>query len=447
MEKVNSFFTYAKDYLKSSTSNVKSSIPNSYLNDEFKKLTSMQNLQKNQFQLLMYIVFFILIIIFAIILHFLSKNKNFLQSNMFNTLYLILFPLLVIITLIVFLKKEREKFRFFGIMFLLILVVYGTVSVNNYIDTFSVDNKYYVNILFQITTLIIILLGFTIFYNIFSERIRRLTGVTGFIANFILFIPCLINDFFEYIKEQWKLTSSVVFIILLFEIVFILLFLYLPKLMKTQVVEKGKVLQHEPVFLNKEKIIANSDDLPKTKFMQHQTNKDEATGEIINKHNKNYTLFMWIYLNPHDPSNVPKNIFSYGNVDCYKPKIEYIGTNNSGENYEQKDKFKITFTKISETQKYETYVDVVNQKWNLFAFNYTDLGADLFINGELVRSITFSNNIPSYSNQDKIIIGSSDYLDGSICNVTYSKKVYSKEEIARYYNILFNKNPPLNYII
>ena len=184
------------------------------------------------------------------------------------------------------------------------------------------------------------------------------------------------------------------------------------------------------------------------------TTKKTGTGlglpivtKIINEHNKNYTLFMWIYLNPHDPSNVPKNIFSYGNVECYKPKIEYVGTNNSGENFEQKDKFKITFTKISETEKYETYVDVTNQKWNLFAFNYTNLGADLLINGELVRSITFSNNIPSYSNQDKIIIGSKDYLDGSICNVTYSKKVYSKEEIARYYNILFNKNPPLNYII
>ena len=48
MEKVNSFFTSAKEYLKSTTSNVKSTIPSSYLNDEFKKLTSMQMLQKNQ---------------------------------------------------------------------------------------------------------------------------------------------------------------------------------------------------------------------------------------------------------------------------------------------------------------------------------------------------------------------------------------------------------------
>ena len=157
MEKVNSFFTSAKEYLKSNTSNVKSSVPNSYLNDEFKKLTSMQTLQKNQIQLIMYIIFLVLIISFAIVLHFLSVDKNFLESNLFNTLYLIFFPILVIICLIVFLKKEKEKLRFFGIMFLLILVIYGTVSINNYIDTFSVDNKYYVNILFQVTTLVIIL--------------------------------------------------------------------------------------------------------------------------------------------------------------------------------------------------------------------------------------------------------------------------------------------------
>ena len=81
MEKVNSFFTSAKEYLKSNTSNVKSSVPNSYLNDEFKKLTSMQTLQKNQFQLIMYIIFLVLIISFAIVLHFLSVDKNFLESN------------------------------------------------------------------------------------------------------------------------------------------------------------------------------------------------------------------------------------------------------------------------------------------------------------------------------------------------------------------------------
>ena len=95
MEKVNSFFTSAKEYLKSTTSNVKSSIPSSYLNDEFKKLTSMQMLQKNQLQLLLYIIFFILVITFAIILHFLSVDKNFLESNLFNTLYLIFFPFLL----------------------------------------------------------------------------------------------------------------------------------------------------------------------------------------------------------------------------------------------------------------------------------------------------------------------------------------------------------------
>ena len=46
-----------------------------------------------------------------------------------------------------------------------------------------------------------------------------------------------------------------------------------------------------------------------------------------------------------------------------------------------------------------------------------------------------------------VVVGDEDGIEGSICNVSYSAEVLTKEKIATYYNLLINKNPPLNNIM
>ena len=75
---------------------------------------------------------------------------------------------------------------------------------------------------------------------------------------------------------------------------------------------------------------------------------------------------------------------------------------------------------------------------------HSDDGVRLFVNGNLVRTFTFKKTIPTYNLGDLITIGSNNGLSGAIANIRYYKKNLSKHEIATIYNMLMNKNPPVN---
>ena len=108
-------------------------------------------------------------------------------------------------------------------------------------------------------------------------------------------------------------------------------------------------------------------------------------------------------------------------------------------------KLKITFGKHD---TYIKYIDIPKQKWNFIVFNYDDSSVDLYLNAKLIRTVYFVENIiPIQKDCDEIILGDEDGIEGSICNVSYSAEVLTKEKIATYYNLLINKNPPLNNIM
>jgi hypothetical protein len=79
-------------------------------------------------------------------------------------------------------------------------------------------------------------------------------------------------------------------------------------------------------------------------------------------------------------------------------------------------------------------------------FNYTSSQADLFINGHLEKTFVFSGNEPTYSASDVISVGSTDGLDGAICNIKYYAIPQSMRQIATSYNLLMNQNPPTNIL-
>ena len=70
---------------------------------------------------------------------------------------------------------------------------------------------------------------------------------------------------------------------------------------------------------------------------------------------------------------------------------------------------------------HETYIDVPWQKWNNFVFNCDQNIIDIFLNGELIKTLDVGDSIPTFGSQDKIMAGD-DLLDGSICNVVYYNK-------------------------
>ncbi len=423
----------------------------SFVEIDLKKIFDIKKINDNKIEFFSFIFITILIILYIVIFA-LNSNIKTLDDNVTNNIYYwALILISVFVSIILFIRSDiqttiKQFSMFIGliIFFIFIIFLVEFVEKNNFLKNQAIP------VFFQLIIIGIILVGFAIFYKIFRERINRMKGITGFIANFILFIPCLITDFVEYIKNQFKITPSVVYILFAIEILLVLVFIFLPRLLKQDLVKYGNVFDG-PYDLYKESKIANSEDLPKNNEI-----KQNITNSIKNN---NYSLMMWIYLNPVNSSNITKKIFTYGyqyknneneNVEDWKPKIEYVPTTryeniNDVDNRDNEGKLKITF---GNHDTYVKYIDFPKQKWNFIVLNYDDTSVDLYLNAKLIRTVYFVEDIiPIQKDCDEIIVGDEDGIEGAICNISYSAEVLTKEKIASYYNLLINKNPPLNNIM
>jgi hypothetical protein len=80
------------------------------------------------------------------------------------------------------------------------------------------------------------------------------------------------------------------------------------------------------------------------------------------------------------------------------------------------------------------------QKWNHFIINYSGGIMDIFLNGELVKSV---NGVVPYYTLDNLTIGEKNGLKGGICNVVYFKKALTRSNIYYVYNTVKDKTPPV----
>jgi hypothetical protein len=220
------------------------------------------------------------------------------------------------------------------------------------------------------------------------------------------------------------------------EIMFILLYIYIPGLLKhVNQSSDNIVLLENGAFLDTKTAIGNSYQLRNTE----ETPPGKMDGSTSIQYRKSYSISMWIYMNIQPPNNKLYNeetlIFNYGGG---KPKITF---SNNADVDKSKDKYIIYFT---DAKTGPTSYDLVmtSQKWNNLVFNYYADKVDLFVNGTIERTFKFNNNGPTYLATDTIETGSKDGLSGAVCNVRYYIKPLSKSQIVNNYNLLANKNPP-----
>jgi hypothetical protein len=234
--------------------------------------------------------------------------------------------------------------------------------------------------------------------------------------------------------EQLKITSPFVIVLFGLEILLILLYIFLPMLFKK--LNKSKtnlvLLQNEPVFLNK-KMQIGSDKM-------EQIHNNPNRNLLESGYSTNYSFSMWIFINPQNMSNRAYSneteIFNYGYGDEVKPRITYLYDKDGSDIYKV----------YCSNKNYPIQFTVTSQKWNQFVFNYNynDSVVDIFINGNLERSVSFNEtSIPNYDPSDIITVGSDKGLVGAICNVTYRSVPLTKKQIANSYNLLMNANPPI----
>lgn len=291
------------------------------------------------------------------------------------------------------------------------------------------------NYAMSITLALSVLVGLAMVFNIFSNYIRSLRGFQGFFVYFLFYIPCLISQFVEYIINEFKITTNAVLVLFMIELILLLIYFYLPYLLEQISIQGGTPILERFVFLNNVNSYSMEDIVT---FENKKTSIAEFGEKTINR---NYALSMWIYLNNYSTSMAAYNkeslIFDYGNG---KPKITYYNDENEPN---KMDVYRIYFSDKMETSNYYE-LEIPNQKWNNFVFNYNSKYVDLFINGKLKRTFYFKQDIPEYNLSDVVTTGSENGLSGAIANIRYYSKKMTQREISSMYNLLSNKNPPTN---
>jgi hypothetical protein len=80
------------------------------------------------------------------------------------------------------------------------------------------------------------------------------------------------------------------------------------------------------------------------------------------------------------------------------------------------------------------------QKWNHIVLNYHGGVLDIFLNGELLKSV---NNMVQYYTLDSLTVGENDGFHGGICSIVYYHKVLTRNDIYFIYNMLKNEENPV----
>jgi len=417
---------------------------------------------------LKYIILFFLVFFFSLIIHFLpggdeytwtdangdkhkgtsaaeSSAKTLKNKGSFYA-SISLFIILSCLYIFKFVSSEYKRIAFMGSSILASLVILYYIikksGIYNYNSEYTETTEY----------ILLALIPALLLYRSLKRHITNLTGWSGFILNFILYIPCLVDDFMEYMKGQFARTSNITYILLGIEALLITGYMVLPSLLSSPLKGSAFPIMNEANFLDKRNGIGKKQiDFTIIKDV-YGLNADLDTDLVKKKafeSGKNtFTLSMWVYLNQQDASISESScdlaLFSYGSYGSSHPSIRYVGVENG------KNKLKLKLN--GDNNSFE--VNIESQKWNNIVFNYNGNTVDIFINGDLVRTDSVTKGLDDTVTKgldiepdDVFMYGSNDDLDGAICNIKYYKKPLTKYQIVNIYNVLNGQNPPINNIM
>ena len=361
---------------------------------------------------------------------FYVSDANILESKSYASIFSIII-IVIGISIYKIVTDKDQSILSGGILAIFAVFIIGGILVEFYqkyvkdaaiFDSISSDpnTRILINIV-QISLIIsIVIVGISTLNNFIGRYLNNSTTWTGFLLNLIVYIPCLFEDLVKYFKQEYGLTSSVTFILFAIEMLLIAAYVLIPKLLSSAIKTDTIPVTSDPLFL----------DISATKTF------DKQDDGIYKYKRTNYAFSMWVYLNQQTSSTQNANIFTYGEV---YPKIEYVKcANETG-----KDKYRFT---IGE-QSYD--IAIQGQKWNNIVVNFNENDtADIFVNGNLERTFKTSDRQEMKNSLSNAInIGSNNGLYGAICNINYHKTPLTPNQIAQTYNLLYNKNPPVNNIL
>jgi hypothetical protein len=278
----------------------------------------------------------------------------------------------------------------------------------------------------MILAILIGLVGLSILYKMNQTYIYNLTGITGFIVNFILFIPCLISDFVEYLYGEFATTPKIVYILFVIELILILLYLYLPKIMKQMNERFGKVIVDKPERINMRKDVTNYIDMQSAEvFDLSSSSVQPLTGSKLTVNvRKKFAMSLWVYIVPMPTNHIPYNKEATILDFASHPRIVYDGSQR---------KFRIYYSASKSDQ-----FDAPHEKWNHIFVNYDKNTVDMYLNGEFKTTIPREEQTGGFFVGDILTIGQDNGLQGGIAKVVYYERPLLIHEIRNVYN--YNKD-------
>lgn len=395
---------------------------------------------------------FLVIILFSLYVVFIfmltTKSSQTFVYKPLMIIAIVIIPMILISIMYLNMGELVLNFNVYIVLCILSIIGIMTYLVYIYITSTSTSSSKTNNTTNYISWFIIfaiIIVGLTLYYNVFTNSIRKQKGWSGFFINLMFYLPCLITDYLKYLFDEVQNTPSIVFILFIIEICLLLLYIYLPVIINALFIPKGISLLTKPVFLTPSNIISGS-----SIFLTDSPVSIDLDDSALNTYNSNFSLSMWIFINNSilGTNQQESVIFKYGKPsgDFYgKPCITYLGndnwrfifTNNHG--YPNK-------TDLTKVALPEYIVKMASQKWHHIVFSYYENKVDLCINGSLERSMDLSDRLPIKYDDDIVTIGSETPLNipGAICNINYYKTPLTISQVSRIYNTLFMFNPPVN---
>jgi len=263
------------------------------------------------------------------------------------------------------------------------------------------------------------------------------------IVNIIFYIPCIFLSLLEWIKNlatgQPSADASS-WLLLLLALFLIVAYLTAPLLYNAIQMQGGQMLISEPANTNESRSLGTYQDL-NNKFSYGSDQYDYQ-----------YAISFWFFMeavppNTNSNSNQYASILDFGG----KPNILYNTLENSllftmqkkADAKETEPLNTITKTGNDGEKEYTVFYkkeDVLLQKWNNMIVNYNGGTMDIFLNGELVKSIP---SIVPYYTLDNLTIGENNGANGGICNVVYYNKPLSSINIYYLYNMIKGLSPPV----
>lgn len=378
-------------------------------------------------------IFLIFIFILGVITYYLQFNATVQSSSLF--FFLILFILIISTGFVVASKFSQSIGMDFiqsanPVWKIMIFVILLVIFFLNSSATFS----FFVSVFTSFSALVFIfcvIITMTIVYLILKETNLSIPIDQNLLLQIIFYLPCLIDQLIHYISNDFATTPAIISLLFVIEIVLILSYLYIPKIIAKIATKDRFGILNEAVFLDKQRTIMNSQSFQKNEPISELSIFNGTNPTIVI--NTTFSLSAWINI-ASEQKTEETEIFNYAS----HPRITY--KNNTNKTIKQQNMMLVYLSKNAEPVMFPVEL----QKWNYFVFNYMPSNiCNVFCNGELIKSIDMSNHLPEFKLTDVISVGQENGIYGSIANISYYSTPLTPSQIATIYNFLMFKNPPL----